>query len=1270
MNGKKPGTTTLARSSAIMFSGTLASRILGLVRNAILVVALGATGSGAADAFNTANNAPTQIYNLLAAGVLNAILVPQIVRALRQKNGDEQVNRLLTAAGTVLLGATVLVTVAAPLVVMIYASQLGQWRGLAIAFAFWCLPQIFFYGLYALWGQVLNARSSFGPYMWSPVLNNVISIVSLLAYLHIYGQYTSGQSPGEWTGARIALMGGTATLGIALQAVVLVVPLVRSGFRPRLVWGVRGMGLGRVSRVAMWALLGVAVVEIATPVTTTLGSAAMTASSLPQYADVIVPSTTMYNNALMVYMLPQSLVTTSIIIALFTRMSQKAAAEDAEGVRDDLSLGLRSVAVFTVLFSAGIAVLAVPALQVFVPSLSLAQAQASGVILTVLALGIVPQGIWSTSQRVMLAYEDTKRLLLADIPVGVVPVVVCATAYLVAPANHWMAWAAAGSVASQVTGSAVIMVLLRKHLPDLDGPHLVRTHLSLVGCVLPAVGIGLLLTRLLGPADAASASARMSHALLTVVVVALAMTVVYVLLAKLLRVPELAVLLRPVASVLRRVGGSLPGALGRVVAGGAATRVQPAPQPAPGLTVGADDGAPATAPAPPPPPPATSPAGTPGTTRGAATTNASVHPAPVHPATMGGLTVSGATRGGRTVHVDEGTPIGSGRYRLLGTMPTTLPRIVRHRGRDTILDREVTVLTLTDATPHRGAVLEAATRAVLIEDPRILRVLDVETGATPFIVTEASVGTTYGTLVERGLAPDQVRAVIGEAAQALDAASRRGLHHLALGPDSLRVTADGVVKVAGVGIEAALRGGAPRSAVGGPGRGELSAGGRDPLAADRTDARALVELLYYGLTRRWPGKRAGIPAAPVQAGHPLMPSRLAPDVDPALDELCGRTWAGTPPISAAEVASALSPWAGVAAVQAPTTPAPPDTRPGPSGTHPGASAPSSGNTQGLGAVAGVATGVVAGVAGTAGRLLARLRRRGAGSASPPAAAPVGSPAAGPVGSPAAGSTPVTAVAPSSTRPDPSGGGGQRMTPAPQPGASRSDGHEDDPGLMAQVGERIDDVEEETESRRVSRTTSVVLVGLMLAVLVGVVLAVSNLLQLAGVRLTDTEVPAAKTVPTVAATEADTGSPGTSPGAPIVITGAQSLDPYGDDNEHPELAPTLIDGNPGTVWFSRYYASSSLAYKQGIGVAVSLEQATTVSSIEIQGTGTGGNVQVRATSPEDPTGGTLLAEGPFTSGTTTFTFTGTQTASIVLWVTDLPTAEDGLNKVTISEITLK
>ena len=90
----------------------------------------------------------------------------------------------------------------------------------------------------------------------------------------------------------------------------------------------------------------------------------------------------------------------------------------------------------------------------------------------------------------------------------------------------------------------------------------------------------------------------------------------------------------------------------------------------------------------------------------------------------------------------DGTPIGSGRYRLMSPLPATLPRILRHRGKDTILDRPVTVLSLTDITPHRREVLEAATRAVLVEDRRMQRVYDVEQGNPAFIVTEPTVGPT------------------------------------------------------------------------------------------------------------------------------------------------------------------------------------------------------------------------------------------------------------------------------------------------------------------------------------------------------------------------------------------------------------------------------------------------------------------------------------------------------------------------------------------------
>ncbi|SHE26602.1 murein biosynthesis integral membrane protein MurJ [Actinomyces glycerinitolerans] len=1212
---------SIARSSAVMAAGTLTSRILGLVRNALLVTALGATASGAADAFNTANTVPTQLYNLLIGGILNAILVPQIVRALRQRNGEELVNRLLTAASMVIAAVSALLTVAAPLVIMLYASGLGRWQPLAFAFAFWCMPQIFFYGLYALWGQVLNARSSFGPYMWSPVLNNVISIASILAYLHIYGGYTSGQDPGIWDAGRIALIGATTTLGIAAQALILYIPLVRSGFHPKLIFGVRGMGLGNMSKVALWALLGTAIVSLGDLAATNLGSRAVTAAESSAYADVIVPSTTMYANAQLVYMLPQSLITTSIITALFTRMSEKAAAGDRAGVRDDLSLGLRSIAVFTVLFAAGIGTLAAPALQVFVPSLSTEQAHASAPILTVLAAGIVGQGVWFTMQRVMLAYADTKRLLIADTVVGLIPVLICLMAYLLAPANHWMVWAAVGSATCQIAGFLVLVPLIRRHLPDLDGPRVVGTYVRLIVAALPAILVGLGVRRLLGSADGSLTGTRQVDALVTVLIVAAVMTLVYLAVAKLLRVQELDVFFGPLSRIVAKIGRMLPGPVGRAV-----VRMGRALAPPPPLA----------AHAPVEPTPVLPPSFPPAPRPAPAASHIGFAPAAVWPADPARLAFN--TQALPVVGGDlmaDATPIGSGRYELLSTMPATLPRIVRHLGRDTILDRPVTVLMLTDATPHRREVLEVATRAVLVDDTRIQRVYDVEAATPSFIVTEPMTGRTFSALVNSGLRADQVRAIVGEAAQALDACSRRGLHHLNLSPESVRVRPDGTVQVSGIGVEAAVLG--------------LEAGTQaDPLAGDRADARALVELLYFGLTRRWPGKRAGLPAAPMAGGAPVPPSQIArtpDDVDAALDRLVARTWrdADSAPTSAAEVAGALAPWdpGSLAELAAPAAPGP--------APEPPAETESA------------ASGSAGALTGMAGGVLARLRRRS--SARP--AAPMDEPTPAPTAS-------EQATTPPERRP------AVRVDPAPAPSSEtaappRQEEYLEALDFAAQEPEA--EYKEDAQERAVNRTTTAVLVAVVLAVLVGVALAVNNLLGLAGVKFQDDNIPAAKTVPTASESAVPEPAPEpeeeqAEPSAPITPASAQSLDPFGNNNEHPENAYLVIDGNTDQAWSSRFYLESTPAGKPGIGMAVTLEQEAEISGIDVQGTGSGGNVQVRATSADDPTGGTLLAEGAFTEGTTSFEFDPTTTGSVVLWVTNLPTAADGQFKLTISEITLK
>ena len=254
----------LGRNAAVMAAGTAVSRVLGLVRSSLLVTVI-ATNSFAGNSFSLANTLPNVIYMLIAGGVLNAVLVPQVVRAYRSADGQQYVDRLLTLGGALLLGISVVLTAAAPLVVRLYNAG-GDVRALATLFAFWCIPQVFFYGMYTLLGQVLNARGNFGPYMWAPVLNNIVAITGLLVFMSAFGQYRGG-GPADhlaaWDGGRVGLLAGSATLGVVLQALVLLIPLYRSGFRYRPRWDWRGTGLGTAGRVAGWAFAALVVGQVA-----------------------------------------------------------------------------------------------------------------------------------------------------------------------------------------------------------------------------------------------------------------------------------------------------------------------------------------------------------------------------------------------------------------------------------------------------------------------------------------------------------------------------------------------------------------------------------------------------------------------------------------------------------------------------------------------------------------------------------------------------------------------------------------------------------------------------------------------------------------------------------------------------------------------------------------------------------------------------------------------------------------------------------------------
>jgi putative peptidoglycan lipid II flippase len=519
-----------------MASGTAASRVLGVLNTATLGWAIGIVGSSA-DAFSVANKLPNTLYLLIAGGVLNAVLVPQVVRAYRRPDGQVYVDKLLTVGITLLAGLTLVLTAAAPLFVRLYSDFPDpRVTDLATSLALWCVPQIFFYGLYSLLGQVLNARGSFGPYMWAPVVNNIVFIAGLWLFVQLYGPYDEAASISDWSAGRIALLGGAATLGIVVQALVLIIPLHRSGFRYRPRWGIRGSGLGSAGRVASWTFAGLLVGQVG------VWAVSVVASS----AGGDLAGNAVYDRAFLIFMLPHSLVTVSLATALFTRLSGRAAAHDTPGVRADLSLGLRTVGVFTVLATVGISVLAAPLGRLLFPSAGADAIDALGLSIIALMLGLVPFGIWSLCQRIYYAYEDAKSMFPIQVVMAVVVVAGTLLGRALLDPAWWVVAACASMAISYWVGAVVALVMVSRRLHGTDGPRVMRLHVRAVvaGLVAGAAGIGVRV--LMGTPEG------FTSALALCVVATVVMCLVYVGGLALLRVRELDAMVKPVLRRLRR----------------------------------------------------------------------------------------------------------------------------------------------------------------------------------------------------------------------------------------------------------------------------------------------------------------------------------------------------------------------------------------------------------------------------------------------------------------------------------------------------------------------------------------------------------------------------------------------------------------------------------------------------------------------------------------------------------------------------------------------
>lgn len=477
------GSSAVARSGLLMASGTLTSRVLGLIRASLLGGIIGTAGL-TAESFQVANTLPNAFYILLAGGILNAVLVPQIVKANTHADGGQEfVNRIITLAVSFLAVATVLTTAAGPWLVRLYFDTTSSDAlALSTIFAFICLPQVFFYGLYTVLGQVLNAHGRFGAYMWAPVVANVVSLAGLVAF-KLLG-FPSRAPAGEWSTPMIWVLAGSATLSIALQALFLLIPLRRMGYRYRPVWGYRGVGLGSASRVAVWTFAAVVVSQLGFIVTSKVLTRATTLGDL---RGIVVPGRSSFDNAFLLFMLPHSLVTVSLVTALFTRMSHAAHTADTEELADDLRRGLVMPAVVLVpAVALGIAF--GPLLtRVFWFSTPAAQTDAVAVVMMALFVGVVPFGWLYLSERFFYAHEDAKTPFFIQLVVTGSALAVTLFAATLDPRRTGIA-VGLGQSAAYLFGALIGFSLIRRRLGGLGLGGVARTYVQLA---LPAIAVAL-----------------------------------------------------------------------------------------------------------------------------------------------------------------------------------------------------------------------------------------------------------------------------------------------------------------------------------------------------------------------------------------------------------------------------------------------------------------------------------------------------------------------------------------------------------------------------------------------------------------------------------------------------------------------------------------------------------------------------------------------------------------------------------------------------------
>lgn len=440
----------LRRDTAVVTLCTLVSRVSGFGRVLATAAVLGSGLLG--DVYQTANLLPNLLFELVAAGVLQAVLLPSFVAARRSGGRGALGEAVQAANGVTMLVLAVIAAVGmalSPLLTRLMiaadpsATQSAEKLDLMIPMVLVFVPQLVCYGLATVTSAALNARGRFVAAALAPAVNNVIVIAACLWFRAARDGQVADL---HLTRGQFAILAGGTTLGVLAYALTPAIVLRRDGVAwwPR--WQPTHPAVRSMRSSFGWATLSIVGTLVPTVAALALGNGAPGGVAVFVYAFAF-------------FVLPHALVAVPVATTLAPRVADRWQVDDLDTVRTAITAAMRLMLPLLVLGGAGMVALAWPLAR----AAAFGQTASQGIApiahaLAVFGPGLLGYGVAFVMMRVLFAIGDVRRAALLMIAAAAVGVVWMSVASAVVAPSDRAAALATGYGAAQTVAAVVLTV--------------------------------------------------------------------------------------------------------------------------------------------------------------------------------------------------------------------------------------------------------------------------------------------------------------------------------------------------------------------------------------------------------------------------------------------------------------------------------------------------------------------------------------------------------------------------------------------------------------------------------------------------------------------------------------------------------------------------------------------------------------------------------------------------------------------------------------------